>query len=139
MAVDHPGRAPFFVPDSASVDHAILSFAGEGIPLPLGFIADANRINMAVIQQFLRPAADSSENITHLVEANFVITQPVHFGGAAFSHRPDLAVITWNGTQIAQELHNRFTLLGYAGLDCTDKCLRVCFWHCGDFHSWLDS
>src|SRR5262249_36510794 len=90
-AVDHPWRAALFIAGPARIENSVLDLASERVPLPLGFIADAYGVDMAIVKQYCWPVSDATQDIAHLVKANVVEAKPVHLGSAALSDRPNLA------------------------------------------------
>jgi hypothetical protein len=72
---------------------------------------------VAVVEQLGWPVSDAAKNVAHLVKSNFVKAKFAHLGGSALACWPDLAVVAWDCTKIAEELNYCITLLGYALFD----------------------
>ena len=79
--------------------------------MPLTGVGDADRIKMAIIEQNTRAAANASQDIAHGVAPHLIEAQISHTSAYSISNRANLAIITGNGNQIAQELYHGVMLL----------------------------
>ena len=58
-------------------------------------VADADRINVAVVEQLGRPAADFADDVAHLVEPHFVKAELAHFGFGALARPRGSGCRSW--------------------------------------------
>ena len=65
QTVDHTGSAAFFVAGAASVEDAVLDFALERVPLPFVHGADADSVDVAVVDEYAFTVADSADGVAH--------------------------------------------------------------------------
>src|SRR5690348_448949 len=63
--VDHGWGRAFFVARAEAVNDTVLELALEGGPLPLGWIGNADGVDVAVIEQCTGAAADTPQDVAH--------------------------------------------------------------------------
>src|SRR5207247_4944504 len=83
---------------------AVFDFARDRVPLPRARVADANRVNVRIVDQDALAAADTANDVAHLVEAHLVVTEPAHFRADALADCLDLRIIRGNGHNLAKEI-----------------------------------
>ena len=120
QAVDHGGRAAFFVAGAAGVEDAVFDFAFERVPFPFVFSADANGIDVAVVDEYALAVAYFADGVTHGVEPDFVEAQFAQFGLDAFTDWADLRVDRGDGADLAEEGDDVAAVLLDGGLDRGD-------------------
>ncbi len=76
-----PGVLPFSSQGAAGVEAAVLDLAGEGVPLPLGGVADADGVDVAVVEEDARAVADTAEVLPMLSKR--------------ISSKPSLCISAW--------------------------------------------
>ena len=64
-AVDHAGGAALFVAGAAGVEAAVFDFAGERVPLPFVGVADADGVDVAVVEKDAGAVADAAQGVAH--------------------------------------------------------------------------
>ena len=126
--VDHAGRAALLVARAAREKDAVFDLALERIPLPAIGVADADRVDVAVVEQLGRAVADPADDVAHLVEPDLVKAEPAHLGFGALADCANLAVIAGDGAQVFQELDDVVALGGDARLNRVNRGL---FGHAG--------
>ncbi len=115
--VDHAGRAALLVAGAAREKDAVFDLARERIPLPAVGVANAHRVDVAVVEQLGRAAADLADDVAHLVEPDFVEAELAHFGFGALADCANLAVVAGDGAQVFQKLDDVVALRFDARLD----------------------
>ena len=103
QAIDHAGRAAFFVACAARVQNAVFYLAREWIPLPFVRVANADGVDVAVVKQDFAALADSADDVAHFVPENLVIAKRFHFCGDTLAAIANLAVHAGDGADLAQE------------------------------------
>ncbi len=117
QAVDHRGRRALFVAGAAGVQPALVDLADKGIPVPFVRVADADRVDMAVVDQHARAAADAADGVAHAVEPRLLKAELAHLFLDAFANGADLGVHRRDGANLAQKLDNCLRLFGHLGLN----------------------
>ena len=107
QAVDHAGRAALLVAGPARVEDAIFDFALKGVPRPRLRVADANGVQVAVVEEHALAVPNAAQHVAHGVEENIVEPQRAHFLSHALAHLTNLTVVAGNGTNLAQEGNDR--------------------------------
>ena len=64
-AVDHAGRGLLLVAGAAGVQDAVLHLALEGVPAPIGAVADVDGVDVRVVQQHSWARAHSTDDVAH--------------------------------------------------------------------------
>ena len=103
QTVDHAGRAALLIASAASVEDAVLDFALERVPLPFVLGADADGVDMAVVDEYTFTVADSADGVAHRIEPDFVEAEFAHFGLDAFTDWADLRIDRGDGADLAEE------------------------------------
>ena len=119
-----PGVLPFSSHGAARVEQAVLDLAHERIPLPLGGIADADGVDVRVVDDHLRTVADAPDGVAHPVEAHLVEAELAHLGLDALADRADLRVHRGDGADVAHEVDDVVALLLDALLDLVVPSIR---------------
>ena len=122
--VNHAWGAALFITGAPCIKLAVFNFSDEWIPRPGVAIANTDCINMRIIHQYFRPAADTADSITHKIKARFVKAQFQHFLLNPFTNRSDERFHGWNGANISQELRDLGFLCCYFFLNL---CLNIHF------------
>jgi len=121
QTVNHPRGAALLIAGATGIEVAVFDLADKWIPVPVADIADADCIDVRVIEQNPRTIPDAAEGVAHLIEAYFFITEFVHLGLDAFADRSNQRVCRRNGADIAQELDDIAFIFFYFGFDFLNK------------------
>ena len=120
QAVDHARRGAFLVARAAREQHTVLDLADEGVPAPGLRVADADGVNVAVVEQDAGAVADTAQDVAHLVEADLVKAELAHLRADALADWANQAVVGGNRDDVAHELDNRVVLRRDAVTDGRD-------------------
>ena len=117
QTIDHARRRAFFIAGATSKKNAVFNLTLEGIPLPGVRVGNAHGVNMGVIDDHARAAADAAHDVAHLVEAHFIVAQLFHLLGDTFADRFDLPSDAGNRANCTKEGADGFLLRGHALLN----------------------
>jgi len=125
QAINHPRRASFFIAGAAGVKVAVFHLADEGVPFPVANIAHADCVDVRVVHQDPRTAANPADGIAHFVEAHFFIAELSHLSLNALAHRANQRIRRRDGADVAQKLDDVVSILFYSGFDFLHKTHEV--------------
>ena len=119
--INHGRHTAFLIGSAATVDDAVFQFAFVRIAGPQFRIGDTDRVNMSVHGDNVFAVSDTTQNVAHLVDADFVKADFFHF---LFNAQDNVFFLTGfrrNGNHIAQELCHIVAIF-FSGLN--DFCIH---------------
>ena len=130
QAIDHARRAVFLIQRAAGIQVAVFHLAYKRVPRPLRRVADADGIQVGVVQENARPAADFAHDGAVFVHVDFVVPQLFHFRAHALAHALNVAVHAGNGHDVAEKPENITFRGGYLFVKLIDEVVHFLdpFW-----------
>src|SRR2546425_10256666 len=65
--IDHGWRGTLLIASTQAIDDAIFELTRKRIPLPLCSISNTDRINVAIVEQYTRAIANTSQDVAHRI------------------------------------------------------------------------
>ena len=107
-AVDRADHAALLIGAAAAVDDVVGLVALVGVLLPVGDVADAHGVDVAVEGDDLLTGAHPAQGVALGVDLGLVEAQGLHLGDGALHHALLLAALAGDGDQVPEKLgHGR--------------------------------
>ena len=102
--MDHGRQATLLIRGATSEENATGDDAPKRVVLPVGRVADPNRVDVGVKGQHPWPASEATEHVAHLVEMDIAVSQLLHLPHDPFAREPFTTTRRWDSDEVPEEL-----------------------------------